>query len=214
MRVLIVEDDDFTRTLLVTAVRALGHEVIGDCSTAADAMRIAQGQSPQLALLDLDLGDGPTGVDVGHALRSKNPSIGLVILSSYEEPRLLGIRLQLPERAVYLVKQSIGDPDNLGHALRIAVDPTVHTPASGPAARDKRSATLSDGQVEIMRLVAAGYTNAEIAKRRYITEHAVGKAVARLVKQLGLQNEPGDNPRILIAQAYFAMTGSARPRRD
>lgn len=214
MRVLIVEDDDFTRTLLVTAVRALGHDCVGDCATAADAMRIASAHAPDLALLDLDLGDGPTGVDLGHALRGRDPAIGLVILSSYEEPRLLGVRLQIPDRAVYLVKQSIGDPDSLGRALRIAADPTVHTAASTPPAREKRSAALSDGQVEIMRLVAAGYTNAEIGRRRYMTEHAVGKAVARLVKQLELDLAPGDNPRILIAQAYFAMTGSARPRRD
>lgn len=47
-----------------------------------------------------------------------------------------------------------------------------------------------------------------------MSEHAVGKAVARLVTQLRLDYGEGDNPRVLITQAYFAMTGAARPRRD
>lgn len=214
MRVLIIEDDDFTRVLLVSAVRALGYDVVADCSTASDGVRAARGQQVDLALIDLDLGDGPTGIDVARALRNRNPGLGVVILSSYEEPRLLGVRQHIPDRAIYLVKQSIGEPDSLGRALRMAAEPSTHTPASRHPQQTIRAAALSDAQVEIMRLVAAGYTNAEIAKRRYMSEHAVGKAVARLVKQLRLDYSPGDNPRILIAQAYFSMTGSARPRRD
>lgn len=211
---LIVEDDDFTRTLLVATVRGLGHEVVGDCASAADAMRAATAQSPDVALLDLDLGDGPTGIDVAHALRKAQHAIAIVILSSYEEPRLIGARIAIPERAVYLVKQSIAEPDALARAIRIAAEPSSHTQASARGKVRSRSSGLTDSQVEIMRLVAAGYTNAEIARRRYMSEPAVGKAVARLVKQLDLDYEAGDNPRILIAQAYFSMTGAARPRRD
>ena len=213
-RVLIVDDDGFTRSLLVATVTGLGHVVVGDCANGADAMKAAAAEPPDVALLDLDLGSGPTGADVGHGLRRRLPKLGIVILTSYEEPRLMGSQLRVPEGAIYLVKQSVSEPREIDRAIRLAREPRAHTQASG--ARDFESAVrrLSDGQVEIMRLVADGLTNAEIGRRRYMSEHAVGKAVARLVKQLDLDYGSGDNPRVLVTQAYFAMTGAARPRRD
>lgn len=213
-RVLIVEDDGFTRSLLVATVSSLGHTVVGDCATAADAMKAAAAEPPDVALLDLDLGGGPTGADLAQGLRRYWPGMGIVLVTSYEEPRLMGTRLKIPDGTTYLVKQAISQPHEIDRAIRAAREPRAHTSASAPASLDSRARGLSDGQIEIMRLVASGLTNAEIARRRCMTEHAVGKAVARLVKQLGLDYQEGDNPRVLITQAYFAMTGAARPRRD
>lgn len=214
MRVLIVEDDNFMRSLLVATVSGLGHVVVGDCASGADAMQAAHAERPDVALLDLDLGSGPTGADIGHALRRDHPALGIVMLTSYEEPRLMGTRLRIPERAVYLVKQSVSRPHEIDRALRLAREPRSHTSASDSAQVISRASGLSDGQIEIMRLVASGLTNAEIGRRRYMSEHAVGKAVARLVTQLKLDYGDGENPRVLITQAYFAMTGAARPHRD
>ena len=73
---------------------------------------------------------------------------------------------------------------------------------------------LSDNQVEIMRLVAEGFSNAEIGRRRHLTDAAVEKAIARLIKQLELQPGRNDNPRVLVTQAYFALIGSTQVRRD
>jgi DNA-binding NarL/FixJ family response regulator len=214
VRVLIVEDDNFMRSLLVATVSGLGHVVVGDCASGADAMHAAKAERPDVALLDLDLGSGPTGADIGQALRRDYPALGIVMLTSYEEPRLMGTRLRIPDRAVYLVKQSVSRPQEIDRALRLAREPRAHTSASESAQVISRARALSDGQIEIMRLVASGLTNAEIGKRRYMSEHAVGKAVARLVTQLKLDYGDGENPRVLITQAYFAMTGAARPHRD
>ena len=72
---------------------------------------------------------------------------------------------------------------------------------------------LSDQQIEIMRLVAAGLSNAEIGRRRCMTEAAVGKAVARLIRQLDLRASQDQNQRVLIAQRYFELTGATSARR-
>ena len=75
-------------------------------------------------------------------------------------------------------------------------------------------AALSDQQVEIMRLVAAGFANREIARRREMTEPAVEKAIARLIRHFDLKTGKEQNQRVVIAQLYFQLTGavSARPR--
>ena len=63
----------------------------------------------------------------------------------------------------------------------------------------------------MMRLIAAGYSNAEIAKRMWITEDGVNRAVTRLVKQLGLQVTKEHNTRVLISRAYAELAGRTVP---
>lgn len=213
MRALVVDDDDFTRVLLVRTLTASGHEVVGDCANAASAMRTADAQRPDLAILDLDLGPGPNGIDLGHGLRRLNPTIGLIVLSSYTDPRLAGTTRELPPGASYISKRSIGDSQTLEDAIvQVAQSPLAErTQGADPVPKARK---LSDNQVEIMRLVAEGYSNAEIARRRSLTEPAVAKAVARLVKQLDLQVGSEDNVRVLIARAYFDLIGHSQVRRE
>lgn len=58
-RVLVVEDDGFTRTTLCAALRGLGIDVVADTGSAAQALDLAARHTPDAALLDLDLGPGP-----------------------------------------------------------------------------------------------------------------------------------------------------------
>lgn len=209
-RVLIVEDDGFTRMLLRGQLEQLGHSVVADSGSAADALDAAREHHPDLALLDLDLGRGPTGIDLAHALRDLLPAIGIVLLTSYADTRLIGDQRELPVGSIALVKRMLEDPEQLASALRLAhesprITDTRLTPSGIPR--------LSDGQTEILRLVANGFSNAEIARRRHLSESAVIKALGRLVDQLGLDPGPGDNQRVLLTQAYFRLTGTARPRR-
>ena len=89
LRALIVEDDGLTRSSVASALRLQGLEVIGEAAGAADAMRLAQSGRPDVAILDLDLGAGPNGADIALALRRLNPAIGIVVLTTYDSPRLL-----------------------------------------------------------------------------------------------------------------------------
>ena len=204
-RVIIVDDDDFTRMTLRAVLASLDYTVVGDAAHVVGAMDMARAQRPELAVIDLDLGEGPTGVDLAHGLRSLLPSIGLVILSSYADPRLIGRRTRpLPEGTTYLSKQGVGDARVLDDALRRALshEDAAHVP---------ESTALTDTQIEIMRLISGGYSNAEIAKRMWITEDGVNRAVTRLVKQLGLQVTKEHNTRVLISRAYAELAGRAVP---
>ena len=204
-RVLLVDDDDFTRMTLRAVLSSLDYDVIGDAANVVGAMDLARAERPDLAVIDLDLGEGPTGIDLAHGLRTLRPTIGLVMLSSYADPRLIGRRTRpLPEGTQYLSKQGVGDASVLKAALRKSLDrDDTATPAEGTA--------LTDTQIEMMRLIAAGYSNAEIAKRMWITEDGVNRAVTRLVKQLGLQVSKEHNTRVLISRAYAELAGRTVP---
>lgn len=208
-RVLVVEDDDFTRTLVSSLVSALGYEVCGQASSVTEAMSLAHEALPDLAVLDLDLGEGPTGVHLAHGLRKLIPSIAIVMLSSYGDPSWMGQRKRPPVGARYVVKGDVSEPTVLGDAFARALE----SPLEAQDVELTRP-PLSEGQWEILRLVAAGYTNIEIARRRSLTEEAVKKAVTRLVRQLDI--DPGDdgNARVLLARAYTQLTGTVSGRRS
>jgi DNA-binding NarL/FixJ family response regulator len=213
MSAIVVDDDDFTRVLLTRTLESAGQTPVVAAGDAATGMRLADTHRPDLAILDLDLGPGPNGIDLAHGLRRLNPTIAIIILSSYQDPRLVGSTRPMPLGAIYVSKRSVADAHVLETAVtEVLVSPLAERAAPAPAAPGSRK--LSDNQVEIMRLVAEGYSNAEIARRRSLTEPAVAKAVARLVKQLGLEAGAHDNVRVLITQAYYELIGSSRVRRD
>ena len=215
-RVLLIDDDPFTRMMLTTTLRALECEVVGDAAGATVALRMARELRPAVAVVDLDLGEGPTGIDLAHGLRAMDPSIGIVMLSTYEEPRLMGYNQPpLPEGSLYLVKKTVVEPEILGRAIVMSRDPMVRDGRISiePTSGSQVSVKLTDLQIDIMRLIAAGHSNAEIARRRSLTVPSVEKAVARLIRQLGLQATPDKNQRVMIAQRYYQLTGAVSARK-
>lgn len=206
--VLVVDDDDFTRTLVTSLVTSLGYEVAASAEGVPQAMALAHETHPALALLDLDLGEGPTGIDLAYGLRRLNPSIAIVMLTSYGHPTWMGQRREPPVGTRYVVKGKLTDTTVLADALAAALAQPLMPETSLQVAPP-----LSDGQWEILRLVAAGYTNGEIARRRSLTEDAVNKSVSRLVRQLEINVGPSGNARVLLTQAFNKLTGTVSERR-
>ena len=204
-RLLVVEDDDFTRTTLAGALAHAGFDVVAAVGDAANAVGRATALLPDCAVLDLDLGPGPTGIDVAHGMRRALPSLGIVMLTSFSDPRLLSTSLKdLPLGASYVVKQSLTDLGILVAAVEGAIA------LSGSAAMPDEASGLTDAQVETLRLLAAGLSNAEIARVRVVTEKSVEQAIARCAKRLEITAAPGTNQRVALARAYFRLTGAAR----
>lgn len=212
-RVLVVEDNAFTRTTLCGALRDAGVDVVGDTGSAAEAIRLARTLAPAAALLDLDLGEGPNGADVAVELRLLAPAIGIVILTSYEDPRLTGRNLEhLPSNIVYLVKGNLDDARTLSTAIADAIGLATSEPSAGRSAVPAPTgdvARLTDTQIEVVRLVAEGLSNAEIARQRYISETSVERIIMRAARELDIPTESSSNRRVLLTRAYLRMSGAA-----
>jgi DNA-binding NarL/FixJ family response regulator len=207
-RVLVVEDDDFTRVTLEAALQHYGLIVTQSVGDATSAMQAFAAESPDVALVDLDLGAGPTGIDVAHAMKRARPETGIVLLTSYEDPRLLSLSLRdMPAHAAYVVKQSLSDMGFLVEAIRGSTQQGV----DHPTRRSQPSITLSDSQVETLRLLACGLTNAEIARVRVVEEKSVEQAVTRMVRKLDIGGGVAENPRVLLAREFYRLIGSRTP---
>lgn len=203
MRVLVVEDDGFTRLAISSALRMAGFEVMA-AESARDAVAKGMEFAPQAALLDLHLGSGPSGLDLARQLRRQDPKIGLVFLTSFSSPRLLTSNAELPKGARYLTKSSVQSPELLIRNLKDSI-----LSLTDEASFDSKLAKLTDLQIETLRLVAAGYSNSEIAKRRFVTEQTVEKTITRASRVLGLGTSPDRNQRVRIAQLFLEETGQS-----
>ena len=204
--VLVVEDEQFTRTMLNVTLQALGFSVVGLCSNAEEALIAVKRTSVGVVLLDLDLGPGPSGVDIAHALRGVSPNIGIVLLTTFTDPRLRDPHERsLPKGSRYLVKTQLDDPE----VLRSVIIDALRSPVKeSVSAREGLSLTAL--QLEVLRLVAAGMSNTEIAKTQGVTDKAVERTVQRVIEALGVSNETG-NKRVLLARAYADLTGKSLP---
>jgi DNA-binding NarL/FixJ family response regulator len=209
LRVLLLEDEAL---LLMTLASSLPDEtmmVAGAFGDAKSAVAAAAETPFDVLVTDLDLGDGlgPNGIVIANVVRRANPAVGIVLLTSYADPRLIGTTLtQVPAGTEYVRKQDVRDIKVLRTVIRRAAYGSTHITPEVPAV------ALTDLQSETMRLIAQGLSNAEIARQRVVTERAVETSISRIVRSLGYTNSSSLNTRALIIRAYYEMTGGNSAR--
>ena len=204
LKLIVVEDDDFTLFTLSATLKASGFDVVAEAKNAGEAVSKSLEKRPDVALLDLDLGIGPTGVDLSIALRKKLPNIGIVFLTSYKDPRLLRSSLpELPAGSIFLVKQDITDPSLLEIKVREAALYKIGNKDKSPVIESE----FTDSQIETLKLLAEGLSNGEIAKRRFVTEKAIEVTIARLAKKFDIPYDAASNQRVVLAKKVFELMG-------
>ena len=210
-RVMVVEDDAFTRSMIVSALQIQGVDVVSESSSVGFAIKTARLIRPDVALLDLDLGAGPTGIDLAIGLRMSLPKIGIVLLTTFEDPRLLRPSLpDLPAGSIYLKKSKVGEIEVLQKAVAKSISNMNSKDAQNATGKNKSTEMpeLTDVQIETMRLIAQGLSNASIAKTRNISEKSVEQAISRLAAILNISNSKETNQRVMITNYYHKMTGT------
>ena len=210
VRVMVVEDDAFMRSMIINALQMQDMDVVAESQSAGFAMKTAGLIRPDVAILDLNLGVGPTGIDLAIALRGVLPRIGIVLLTSYEDPRLHRPNLpQLPAGSVYLKKGEVVKVEVLISAVNKALSYEVKR-GKIVDSEEQRVSTLSqftDVQIETMRLIANGLSNAQIAKTRNVSEKSVEQTISRLASIFKIETNKDKNLRVQITNHYHHLSG-------
>ena len=168
-------------------------EVVGESGSAVEAAHRIPALRPDVAVLDGRLPDG-SGVDVCRDIRSVDPSIKALILTSYEDDEALFASI-MAGAAGYVLKQIRGT-DLIDGIRRVAAGQSLLDPAvtarvlerirRGPEQPDELR-DLTEQERKILVLVAEGLTNREIAGRMFLAEKTVKNYVSSLLAKLGLQ---------------------------
>lgn len=195
IRVYLVDDHEVVRrgvaSLLATDPTI---DVVGQSGSATVALREIIALRPDVAILDANLADG-TGVDICREMRSVDPDIKGLILTSYDDPDAISSAI-LAGASGYVLKRIEGNSLISGIKLvaggHSLIDPTVASRVVEQMELQRRSldviTELTPQQRKIFFLIAEGMTNRQIAERLYLAEKTVKNHVTGLLSRLGLQH--------------------------
>jgi DNA-binding NarL/FixJ family response regulator len=194
IRLLVVDDHPVVRQGLIALLEDDAEfRVVGAAGSAEEALPLARGQRPDVVLLDLEL-PGMEGVAAIPRLLEAAPEARVLVFTAYQtDERVLGA-LRAGARG-YVLKGA--SADDLGRAIRTVagggsyLDPrvaaTVVSEMRGPAAGHAREG-LSGRERQVLRLVADGLANKQIARELAVSERTVKFHVASLFRKLGADN--------------------------
>ena len=197
MRVAIADDH---RLMLDGIKRALETapdiEVVGEAMSGDEMLALLPKVNPDVVILDLRMPNGD-GLDTLTRIRQDHPGMKVIILSMFEDSEHIDQALQRGADG-YVVKSI--NPLDLPSTIRQVVEGAVHlrgvATVAGPgegtggegAPRQSGGAVLTDRELTILKLVAEGLSNLDIANRLFVTEQTVKFHLSNIYRKLGVGN--------------------------
>lgn len=201
IRVLLADDE----TMIRAGVRAIlasdsGIEVVAEAGDGREAIEQARAHRPDVALLDIRM---PVldGIAAAAEIRRAVPGTAVLMLTTFGEDRYIAAALGEAGAAGFLLKS--GDPHELLAGIRAVASGAAYLSprvakqviaeygrSRAPAARaaSERIDTLTAREREVLTLVGAGMSNAEIARRLFVVEGTVKAYVSTILTRLGVRN--------------------------
>lgn len=205
-RLLLVEDEPMVAALLQETLTAAGFEVLIAYS-ALEAKSRAKQFDPDVAILDINLGAGPSGVDLSFLLNKSYPGIALALLTKHPDLRTAGYSKEdVPPGCGFIRKDMVTNSQHIVEAIEGIIESSKRFRADSDPARPFSELTIA--QVEVLRLVAQGYTNAEIAKRRNTSVRAVEQLLGAVFTTLQIDVDGRINPRVEAVRRFISAAGT------
>ena len=226
MRVLIGEDSALFREGLAALLESSGHEVVGRAGDALELLQLVSSTSPDIALIDIRMPPDNTddGARAAVKIRSAWPALPILLLSAHVETKH-SVALVSQGAFGYLLKDRVLDVDDfLATVERVAaggsaLDPEVVARLVAGQAESSLGA-LTPRELEVLALMAEGWTNLSISQRLWLAERTVETHVSNILAKLHLSENDDGHRRILAVLAFLgarpgglAGNGARRPAR-
>lgn len=202
-RLLLVEDEQLTQSLISNLLSQRGFEVEA-CGNASEAATLARTFDPDVMVVDISLGEGPSGIDLIHAMRNAYPHLAFVVLSNFAA---LPTSIRDLKEIAYLRKRDVADPQMLVNAVEQVLR-DVDASSTFPIAQSTALSSLTKQQLDVLALVAAGLSNQEIAQRRGTTIQSTEQLIGRIYKALGLKRDRARSLRVQATSVYSSIMGN------
>jgi DNA-binding NarL/FixJ family response regulator len=213
VRVALAEDGALFREGLVMLLEVAGHDVVGCTADGDSLVTLLATQPADVAVLDIRMPPEPDGgLLTAERLRAAHPDLGLLFLSHYAETHYLMRILHIGTEAIgYRLKEKVGSVDVLSDTLRrirdreIVIEPLLAKRLVERPSVNRRDvvASLSERELDVLRLMAEGRSNGGIAGQLFVTPKAVEKHVANIFTKLGLPSAAAEHRRVLAVLTYL-----------
>jgi DNA-binding NarL/FixJ family response regulator len=195
-RVLLVDDHDLFRRGLRTLLEAEGVDVVGEADTGGDALAQISVLAPDVVVMDLNM-PGITGSEATAKMSMTAPTTRVLVLSASNQDADVMDAIMAGACGYLLKDSSIHD---LVTGIRAAangeslISPAIASKvlgrlrAASPAAREEAAAGLSDREMQVLRLIANGNDNAQIAAELHISPKTVKNHISNILMKLQIEN--------------------------
>ena len=194
IRVFLLDDHEVVRRGLADLLHAAGDiEVVGESSSAVDAAHRIPALRPDVAVLDARLPDG-SGIEVCRSVRSVDPTIHALILTSYDDDEALFAAI-MAGASGYVLKDVRGS-DLLEAIKRVAAGQSLIDPSLVSRVLDRvrngahvapELQNLTEQEMRLLQHIAEGLTNRQISEQMFLAEKTVKNYVSALLHKLGLE---------------------------
>jgi DNA-binding NarL/FixJ family response regulator len=204
VRILVVDDHPVFRYGLRAILQAAPEtELVGEASSAAEAVSLAEACRPDVVLMDLGLPDGD-GIEATGRILSANPGIGILVVTMREDGDAIFAAMRAGARG-YILKGADG-AETLRAIRAVANGEAIFAPAvarrliehfaaapavAAPTAPPHPFPELTERERDVLALIAQGYTNAIIAERLYLSPKTVRNHVSNVFGKLQVADRAG-----------------------
>ncbi len=220
MRVIIAEDEVLLREGIARILGDEGYQVVGLAGSRDELTGKVAALRPDLVVTDIRMPPDFTdeGLTAARQIRREFPGTAIIVLSQHVDTAgAVDLLAGGADGIGYLLKRRVMNlTEFLDAVARVAaggsaIDPEVISAMVRREVRDNRDqgvARLTPRRLEVLELMAQGYSNARIARELVVTEKAVARSIALIFQTLGLPPDPDDHRRVLAVMRYL---GSGRP---
>lgn len=192
INVLIVDDHDMLREGLATFLRAFPDlKLVGEAASGVEAIRLCRERNPDVVLMDLLMPE-MDGVSAIQQIQQQQPQIKIIALSSFSDDELVKSALRAgatsyllknvtAERLAEAIRTTQSGLPTLSPEIANALIETAPTAPLPPASGEP----LTQRELDVLRLMVAGLTNAEIAQRLKISPFTIKGHVSNILGKLG-----------------------------
>jgi DNA-binding NarL/FixJ family response regulator len=213
VRVVIGEDQPIMREGVIRILERAGVEVVSYAANAIGLVAMALAERPDVVLTDIQMPPGNTddGLRAALEIRTKDPTIGVILLSQFLDDRYaVELVANRAQGVGYLLKEKVASPEILIEAVRrvaeggSALDPDVISRLVGRRRVDNPLDALTQRERDVLGLMAEGLSNAAIAQRLVVTVPAVARHVTGIFTKLDLpHSELGHHRRVAAVLAWL-----------
>ena len=194
IRALVADDHGVVRSGIRRILESGGVEVVAEAATGGEAIELARALQPDVALMDLSM-PGLSGIDSISQLRAASPGTRVLVLTAHNDVGYL--RAAFEAGASGFVTKESADDELLAAVATVAADREYVHPSMGAAlprsAREKDAGVmggpggiLSERELEVVRELALGQTNAEVAAKLFLSVRTVENHRAHIFQKLGV----------------------------